>query len=536
MPTISACTYSANLQCPSGRARSVYPGRRAFGLFPSILETQCHRSFRSQYCPAWIQSGVRGQGPSDHATSILHSVACDSTSSPIGRNKPNAPERGNRASSRRQSGVLLNFLSGYKKGRRLEAGPQFKEVEQVHLCEEIQDVIPAEGLAISQTRRLVGINRSKRCLFPHSDFSTSQNVSKVRFSEKGLSVSRSSIRAKHGTKSVYKSVSSSHRFHALPRSVRVSVLRRLSYRRKVQAYAHRFSSAVARSASRRGIYDQCQKISVEPLSGVGVSGNDSEYHLCKVDSAAAKGPDVAPVCLPVHDSRSVPASKAVSPIIRNDVSSQSHGPVRALIHETISDLFAFQMEGSLPEVVPSGNGTSTLVAPCSVVARSKQSHTGLMLEKTRSPSNPDNRRLRVSLGRAYERFYSTGTVDENPTPIAYQPFGDVGSTEFIADVSLDGRETQCVSSNGQHHSLPVHQQVRRDQVARHVQAHMAPVPVVHSTSGRNHGSASARGTECSGRQPVTSLVTSIGMDSESDSSRSDLPSLVHPRPRSFRHL
>ena len=417
----------------------------------------------------------------------------------------------------------------------LETGPEFEEIEQIYTCKDIQNVVPTEGLAVPESGRLVGIVGSKRRLFPRTNVSSSQKISKVRFPEKDLSVSRPSIWAKHGTKSFYKGVSSSRRVLALSRSVRISVLRRLSYRVKVKNYARRFSETVARSSLRRRVSDQCQEIPVKPITGVGVSGNDSQYRSCKVYSAIAEGRDVAPMCLPVHESGSVQASKTVSPIIRIDVSGQSHGAFRPPLHETFPDIFAFSMESSLSKVVTSSHGASPLASPRPVVEGSTKSHAGAIMEKVRSSSNPYHRRLRVSLGRAYERFYSPRALDKNPTPITHQSFGDVGSTVLTSDVSQVCRKPQCLSPHGQYVSLPLHQQVRRNEIAGTVQSGMALVSVVHRASGRYHGSSSARDFECSGRQPVETFIPTIGVDSGSDSSRSDLPPLVHPRPRSFRH-
>jgi len=185
--------------CPSG----VYPGRRVFGSFSSILDSQYHRSFRTQCCPAWIQSRICSDNPDDHITPTLYGFARDPASSLIGQNKPNAQEGIYKGGNRLQSWVLLNFLSGDKEGRRLEAGPQFEEVKQIQTYENIQDVVPTEGLAVPKQGDWLASLNLKDSYF-HVPILPSPK--KVRFSEQSLSVSRPSIWAKHRFKSVYKGV------------------------------------------------------------------------------------------------------------------------------------------------------------------------------------------------------------------------------------------------------------------------------------------------------------------------------------------
>ena len=115
----------------------------------------------------------------------------------------------------------------------MASSSEFEEIKYVYQNQNIQDALTSEGVAVLGTKTLGGIN--VRCILSHPNFSETlpfpavgRKVYQFRVLPFGL---------KQSSKGFYKSVGTSRWSATLRRSTHLSLLRRLSYRRKVKRYA-----------------------------------------------------------------------------------------------------------------------------------------------------------------------------------------------------------------------------------------------------------------------------------------------------------
>ena len=308
----------------------------------------------------------------------------------------------------------------------------------------------------------------------------------------------------------------------------------MSYRRQVKKYAASFAAAVSGYVERRRLLSQCQKVSSGPYTEDPVFGNvagftDSQGLLARESDSGSHIVHKA-----VYDSRLLPSSPVIPQVARIDDSSYPASPICQVVHETVPNSPPFQLVSSQSESEYSDHGQEESVATLTVVEQHTEPQSGPFVGPQNSVRNPHYRRMRVCLGRAFEKFYGARLLEGTGMPAPHQPSGVVSSPLRPQGISTQSSGSTGASPDRQHDSMPVHQQVWGNQVAQSLPDDLGSISVVHSTPGRHPSSSPARQGQLFSRQSVSPSISSIGVVSECGDLDQSLPDMVHPRRRSVR--
>lgn len=470
--------------------------------------------------------GVYNQSTNSFNCTKVYNPSSVTTSSASRRSSADGRKKGSRRSVRHQPRFLFNLLHSAKEGRRLASCFESKGSEQIHNSENFQNGDSFPSSPVSETRRLVGINRLKRCVLPCSNLPSTQEVPQVCLSRQGISISGSSLRAEHCSKSFYQSSGTHYRPSSCKRRAHLSLLRRLAYRRKVKRYTDKFNAAINRYAESRRLHHKHQEISVSTNSDSTVFRHETRYNKCKSFPPRSEDPRAQTLPSVVSKGSHISLSQVVPETVRSNGSVNLASTVCKTLHETVSDSPTFQLECHTPQSGSSNNGLQGFAASCQMVVRPRQSVQRPSLGKDRSVSGSHNRCLRVCLGRAYENFYSTRSLVSLSKEPAHQPLGNASGMELTQSIQTQVDGTQSVDTDRQHNSQAVYQQVRRNQVSQSVQPDLGSIPVVHSTPNRSFSCSYSGSPELSRRSIISASSSPNRMVSESTDSRQSLPNMV----------
>ena len=245
--------------------------------FPPILEPERVGQMGRSDCIERLYDRVHSRSPSGFKETNFHNSGRERSPSFVGGSRPNVAKECNRRSVGYQPGILFNILPSSKERWGMETSSESQKVEQIHNSQNVQDVDQSKGSSILESRGLVGLNRPERRILSRAYLSGTQTFPKVCISRKSLSVQSAPIRPKHGAKGFYQGVSSHYWIASLGRRSYISLLRRLSYRRKVKRYAESFTRAVSTHITGRRLRHQCKKVTFHSIPRLGVSGNETEF-------------------------------------------------------------------------------------------------------------------------------------------------------------------------------------------------------------------------------------------------------------------
>ena len=177
-------------------------------------------------------------------------------------------KKGHRAGSlsRARSRFLFHLLPGAKKIRRIKTDPEFETLQSVCVSSEVQNGDTSEHHHVSQSGRVVSVNRSERCVPPCTNPSVSLPVATVCHRGRTLPMESIAFRPFHFASDLYKSTGSGSSTTPIEGYSCSSIPRRPFVSSPVSTITSVVHKGSIISPSEGRLYHKCPKVRSEPHS------------------------------------------------------------------------------------------------------------------------------------------------------------------------------------------------------------------------------------------------------------------------------
>ena len=467
-----------------------------------------------------MSSCVRGlqdrilRKPSIDSRSSSNKITRESTCSVITGSTGDVAEGCNRVGTGSIGGILLDVLPGTQERWRFKTGSESQIFKQVCENQKIQDALSSIHSPASVTGRLVGRNRSERCIFPRAYASRTQEVPKICLSGPSVSVQGSSIWSFNSPKSIHKSSCTSYGAYACKRRKNIPLSRRLlaSCKHPLSVTSH--AKDRQRSFSTSRLHNQFEKVKTSTIPSYSILGNGVAYQSRKSILATSEDSVSHDLCPAFHEGRSVQGSSFIPQIIGTNDGFNPYGSICSTVHETHSMVPEQEMEHEFPESSFPSDDYQRIGQSSSLVGLSRQSISRPILASSRGRLGTDDGCLPPSMGRLFGSIQGSGEMEISPKRASHQCFGTASSMELSQSICPSGTGSESFVEDRQSSGSLLYKQNGRNQVSKNVQFDLANDQLVHSKEDRSDRSSYSWRTECPGRQVIQTSVPSNRMGAE----------------------
>lgn len=368
-------------------------------------------------------------------------------------------KRCNRTCTSRQdtNRFLFNIFPCSKENGGFKTSYKLKTTEQVSQETTLQDGLSKQGHESSSTRRLGDFNRLERCLFSHTNSSSTQKIPKILHSRQGISVYMPLLRSNDRAKVIYEGRSSRSSLFKGAQSQTSSVFGRLVSRQPNQEVSNGRQREIAQPSSESRFSCQSREINVmsksnhnihrgsfssEQRNGFPNSGKNSENRASNFSYKERTN------------------SSEFPPFVRINGILYRAGPSCPSVYETSTTPSTTLLETCNKRSPTQNSSKQTLGESFEVVAKQGQSIVGKTIPSEAKFKSTDNRCLKTRLWRSFGKPDLSGHLVSTTEDITYKLPGVGGSISINPTFPSSVERPECTGKVGQHNSSSVYKQTR----------------------------------------------------------------------------
>ena len=425
----------------------------------------------------------------------------EEASSPTVRTQLDAPQRGDRGSSRTsRPGILLPPFLGTKAVRRVEVRHRPQETKRADRLSALQDGVGTDHQSSATQGRVGSIRRSFGRILP---LTRPSEVSQVLARERAghiVPVQSDVFRTLHGSSYLHESHEVHRSLPAVTFDLHTHVPRRLAHSSGLTTAVDVRRPVCDRPGIQTRMYDKREEVGTSPDSSVPVSRHVDQptVGISPPDPGGSRKDQVLvrpSETVSSHDSQDVPQLPG-SPRSRSGLRS-----VRSSLHTPSAVLPTVLLEAA------DGTGSSDrpegqlLPTPIMVGGR-RPSSEGSPPDSTKSSVDDVHGRQQFRLGSVLGRQHGCRPVVPTGGYSSHQLPRNVGGTLRVTTFPRHCQSESSLSHDGQYHSSVTHQKARRDSFSFSLHPDTKIVRIVHVPRSDASGMLHRGQTERPGRPTV----------------------------------
>ncbi|XP_029975893.1 uncharacterized protein LOC115409064 [Salarias fasciatus] len=462
---------------------------------------------------AGLQASVCSRSPSFLWYSAFSGAQRVSSCSPGGNSLAIGKESNMRGASRTMSERLLFqvFPGPQTRRDRDSPNPGSPGSEQIPQNIPVQDAYTRIPAAYGASERLVHVSRPQRRIFPHSDISSSQEISEVCFSGCLLRVQSAALRVISEPKGVCALYGSGHCPAAATGHQAGHVPGRLAPPGTVQRGRHRANAHPHKTPDRPGFYDKLGKECIISSAENNLPGVITRLGVLHGPSVSGEGERFQSLPLAFHPAQSGPL-QIMPPTTGPDGFGHPCSPARPSVHEGFSAVGAFPQAESRASWCTEGdgqcamrNGTASLAPP------GLSGDRGAYGPRT-VPESDHHRREHVGLGWYMRGPLREGRLERGSPARSHKLPRALGGVSHAETLSPASQGTSCPGENGQYDDGGIYQPSRRSALPAITHAGTQTDPVEQRPPPVSESHPCPGGSEPGGGPVVQGCAALRGMD------------------------